>query len=318
MPPLIELRKLTVAYGSFVALKGLDAAVEGSAIGLLGPNGAGKSTLLKTLLGHVRPKEGSARVLDVDARTRPLAVRAKIGYVSERDCYIPGLSAVESVAYAGALSGLKRADALSRSHEMLNYVGLAEARYRHVETYSTGMKQRLKLAQALVHDPSLLLLDEPTNGMDPKGREDMLALVRDVAFSKGIPVLLSSHLLPDVETVCSTVLVLRGGEIAAQGEIEALKRGGEGAFHVRVKGDAAAFAASVRALGATVKEIGTDDFRIVTGNGLGPDDLVAAAAETGVELRRLVPDRVSLEDVFLGTLSDGASAGPVGGAHAGL
>lgn len=308
MAPLIELRELTVAYGSFLALREVTAVVEGRAIGLLGPNGAGKSTLLKTLLGHVKPRRGSAFVLGIDARTRPLAVRALIGYMPEKDCYVPGLSAVESVAFAGALSGLPRADSLSRSHEVLNYVGLADARYRNVETYSTGMKQRLKFAQALVHDPKLLLLDEPTNGMDPKGREEMLALVRDVAQTKGIPVVLSSHLLPDVESVCSSVIVLRGGEVAALGEIEALKRGRESAFLVRVKGASEAFAERMRSAGAAIEETSADAFRVVLAPGAGPDAIVAAADETGAQLRRVVADRVSLEDVFLGTMTSGAEA----------
>jgi ABC-2 type transport system ATP-binding protein len=191
---------------------------------------------------------------------------------------------------------------------VLNYVGLADARYRNVETYSTGMKQRLKLAQALVHDPKLLLLDEPTNGMDPRGRTEMLALVRDVATTKNIPVVLSSHLLPDVEFVCTTVLVLSQGEVAALGEIDALKRGRERTYLVRVKGDGARFASRLREGGATLEETGPDTFRVVVPDGDGPDAIVAACDETGLELRRLVPDRASLEDVFLGTMGEKAGA----------
>src|SRR5215213_8951566 len=179
--PVASLDHVGVRYGNQWALADASASFPRGAVGLLGPNGAGKSTMLKTLLGLVQPATGTIRVLDLDVATHPLDVRARIGYMPESDAQIPGLSAVSFVAYCGELSGLPAADAMQRAHEVLFYVGLGEARYRNVETYSTGMKQRIKLAQAIVHDPDLLFLDEPTNGMDPKGREEMLALVRDIA-----------------------------------------------------------------------------------------------------------------------------------------
>src|SRR4029079_5844264 len=174
-------------------------------------NGAGKSTMLKALLGLLEAESGRIRVLDLDVASHPLDVRSRIGYMPENDAQIPGMTAVAFVAYCGELSGLSAADAMQRAHEVLYYVGLGEARYRQVETYSTGMKQRIKLAQALVHDPDLLLLDEPTNGMDPQGREEMLALIRDLAHAKHINLILSSYVMPDVESVCDDVVVMNQG-----------------------------------------------------------------------------------------------------------
>src|SRR6476619_5266734 len=208
--PTVTLESVTVAYGRQAALREVSAAFPSGAVGLLGPNGAGKSTMIKSLLGFL--------VAD-----SPLDIRARIGYMPETDGHIPGMNAVSFVAYCGELAGLPRVDAMQRAHEVLFYVGLGEARYRNVETYSTGMKQRIKLAQALVHDPDLLFLDEPTNGMDPKGRDEMLELIRDLAHNKGVNLILSSHLLPDVEYTCDRVVVMDKGRIAAQGPIAELK-----------------------------------------------------------------------------------------------
>src|SRR6185436_17825523 len=241
MDAVVQLDDVTVIYGKNQALKNVSAKFAKGAVGLLGPNGAGKSTMLKSLLGFVKPDKGRMSVLDMDVAQSPLAIRARIGYMPENDAHIPGMNAVSFVAYCGQLAGLPAVDAMQRAHEVLYYVGLGEARYRSVDTYSTGMKQRIKLAQALVHDPDLLFLDEPTNGMDPKGREDMLALVRDIAHNKKVNVILSSHLLPDVETTCERVVVLDKGRVVTQGPIRALKEDTGVVFEVRIKGDAAAF-----------------------------------------------------------------------------
>src|SRR6266545_1952368 len=171
MDAVVQLDDVTVIYGKNQALKNVSAKFAKGAVGLLGPNGAGKSTMLKALLGFVKPDQGRMTVLDMDVAHAPLAIRARIGYMPESDSHIPGMNAVSFVAYCGQLAGLPAVDAMQRAHEVLYYVGLGEARYRNIETYSTGMKQRIKLAQALVHDPDLLFLDEPTNGMDPKGRD---------------------------------------------------------------------------------------------------------------------------------------------------
>src|ERR1043166_9672928 len=234
---VVALDGVTVIYGRNQALKDVTARFAKGAVGLLGPNGAGKSTMLKALLGFVKPDHGRMTVLDMNVAEAPLAIRARIGYMPESDAHIPGMNAVTFVAYCGQLAGLPPVDAMQRAHEVLQYVGLGEARYRNVETYSTGMKQRIKLAQALVHDPDLLFLDEPTNGMDPKGRDEMLELVRDLAHNKGLNVILSSHLLPDVEYTCEHVIVLDKGAVATQGRIEGLKGPGGSLVELRVKGE---------------------------------------------------------------------------------
>ena len=178
---LIEIKNVSLFFGTTAALDNLSLAVQGGAVGLLGPNGAGKSTLLKTLLGFVQPNQGTAAVFGLDVQKNPLSIRRQVGYMPEDECLIPGMNAVQLVAYAGELCGMPRRDAMQRAHEVLYYVGLDEERYRTIDGYSAGMKQRVKLAQALIHDPKLLLLDEPTNGMDTSGREEMLALVKDIS-----------------------------------------------------------------------------------------------------------------------------------------
>ena len=188
--PAVILDRVTVIYGTNRALRDVSAVFPRGAVGLLGPNGAGKSTMLKALLGFIAPTSGRMDVLGMKVGENPLEVRAKLGYMPETDGHIPGMNAVTFVAYCGQLAGLPKADAMQRAHETLFYVGLGEARYRNLETYSTGMKQRIKLAQALVHDPDLVFLDEPTNGMDPKGRDEMLELIRDIAHNKGINLIL--------------------------------------------------------------------------------------------------------------------------------
>src|SRR5260370_22603489 len=233
--PVVSLENVTVAYGANTALREVTAAFGAGAIGLLGPNGAGKSTMIKALLGFIVPAAGCMRVLGLDVEVSPLEIRARVGYMPESDAHIPGMNAVSFVAYCGELAGLPRVDAMQRAHEVLFYVGLGEARYRNVETYSTGMKQRIKLAQALVHDPDLLLLDAPTNGVDPKGRDEMLEPGRDLARSKGVNLILSSHLLPDVEYTCDHVVVMDKGAIAAAGPIDALKQPRGRVYELRVK-----------------------------------------------------------------------------------
>ncbi|HEY2906492.1 MAG TPA: ABC transporter ATP-binding protein [Vicinamibacterales bacterium] len=299
--PVVSLDRVTVAYGANAALREVTASFGAGAVGLLGPNGAGKSTMIKSLLGFVAPTTGQMRVLGLDVRTSPLEIRARIGYMPESDAHIPGMNAVSFVGYCGELAGLPRVDAIQRAHEVLFYVGLGEARYRNVETYSTGMKQRIKLAQALVHDPDLLFLDEPTNGMDPKGRDEMLELVRDLAHNKGVNLILSSHLLPDVEYTCDQVVVMDKGRIAAQGPIEALKQPRGRVFELRVKapsGDLDAFVGRLNAAGLDCHATDEDVMRVfVPGEG-GARDLFALAAAEHVQVRHLRPSVPTLEDVF--------------------
>ena len=296
--PVARLEAVTVSYGRRHALHGVDAVFRPGAVGLLGPNGAGKSTLLKTLLGFVRPDAGRVEVLGMEVVERPLEIRARLGYMPESDAHIPGVNAVTFVSYCGELAGLPAPDAVQRAHAVLQYVGLGEARYRTVDTYSTGMKQRIKLAQALVHDPDLLFLDEPTNGMDPGGREEMLALVRDLAGRKGVNVILSSHVLPDVEETCERVIVLHQGRVVAQGPIAELKGSSRSAFELRVKGDVPRFVAGLREAGVECRDTREDVMRVLIGDDRGVQGLFALAVRYGVQVRHLRPSVQTLEDVF--------------------
>ncbi|MGH9319770.1 MAG: ABC transporter ATP-binding protein [Vicinamibacteria bacterium] len=232
--PIVRAFDLTVRYGSREALSSLDLTVEPGIIGLLGPNGAGKSTLLKTLLGFIEPAYGRAEVLGHRVSRAATELRRHLGYFPERSVVIPELNAVEAVSLAGELGGLPRKDALARAHEMLWFTGLGEARYRPVEEFSTGMRQRTKLAMALVHDPDLILLDEPTSGLDPTGRRQMLDLVREVG-KRGISVLLSTHLLRDVEEVCERVILLRRGRLVLDGSLSELAETPGWVYEIRVR-----------------------------------------------------------------------------------
>jgi len=295
---VVTIKSLTVLYGKQRALNDVTASFPPGAVGLLGPNGAGKSTLLKTLLGFITPAAGSMNVLGLDVATSPAEIRARLGYMPEIDAHIPGMNAVSFVGYCGQLAGLPPVDAMQRAHEVLYYVGLGEARYRNVETYSTGMKQRIKLAQALVHDPDLLFLDEPTNGMDPKGREEMLELIRDLAHNKGMNLILSSHLLPDVEYTCDHVVVLHQASVATQGPIEELKGPRGSVFEFRMKGDRAAFSRILHDEGLTVHAGEEDVMRVFVPDQRGAHALFALAARHGVQVRHLRPSLPTLEDVF--------------------
>jgi ABC-2 type transport system ATP-binding protein len=299
--PLVAFRDLAVSYGPLLALGGVTGAIHGGATGLLGPNGAGKTTLLKTLLGFLRPDAGSLVAFGLDPTRKPLEVRRRIGYMPEQDCHLPDMTASAFVAFAGELSGLPRDEAISRSHEVLYYVGLGEARYRTVDTYSTGMKQRVKLAQALVHDPDLLLLDEPTNGLDPGGREEMLALIQDIATRRGMSLLLCSHLLHDVERVCGSVIVFNQGRVATQGRMAELTGAHRSVFDVRLKGDPAAFLTDLKDAGGDWRE-GEDGYRVFLPDGQGPELVFRLAKAAGAQVRALRPGAESLEDVFLRAL----------------
>jgi ABC-2 type transport system ATP-binding protein len=295
---VVTLQSVSVAYGKNYALRDVTARFKPGAVGLLGPNGAGKSTMIKSLLGFIVPTSGQLRVLGLDVAASPLDIRARIGYMPENDGHIPGMTAVAFVGYCGELAGLQPSDAIQRAHEVLYYVGLGEARYRTVETYSTGMKQRIKLAQALVHDPDLLFLDEPTNGMDPKGREEMLELIHDLGHNKGMNLILCSHLLPDVEYCCDHVVVMDKGRVAADGPIAELKGPRGRVFELRAKSGHEKLVAACRAAGFECHETDEDVMRVFVPEGFGAQDLFKLATREGLQLRHLRPSLPSLEDVF--------------------
>jgi len=294
----VELHGVTVVYGRQAALREVSAVFPPGAVGLLGPNGAGKSTMLKALLGFVAPNQGRMHVLGLDVATSALDIRARLGYMPESDAHIPGMSAVAFVAYCGQLAGLPAADAMQRAHEVLYYVGLGEARYRNVETYSTGMKQRIKLAQALVHDPDLLFLDEPTNGMDPKGRDEMLELIRDLARNKGVNLIVSSHLLPDIEFTCDHVVVMDKGTVVTHGALDTV-RGPQGrVFELRVKGDTERMVALLTAAGYETHDTDDDVMRVFVPGEAGADAIFRLAAAHGLQIRHLKQSVPTLEDAF--------------------
>ncbi len=294
---LFQFEGVTKTYGAVTALNKLSLAVPEGAIGLLGPNGSGKTTLIRTLLGLIPVDAGAGQVLGMDFRHRQLDIRRDVGFAPEDECLFPHVVGVEFVAYAGQLVGMSRKDSLQRAHEVLDYVGLGEARYRKVESYSTGMKQRLKLASAIVHDPKLLILDEPTNGMDPEGRQDILDLSHDLAHNKGMSLLFSSHLLPDVEAVCDYVVVLGNGALLAEGEIRKLKQVHDQCFELRLKDDTAPFAARLSTLGCSAEQRG-DILRVRIPQGQSAQLLWQAANEERVQIRHLRPERSTLEEVF--------------------
>jgi ABC-2 type transport system ATP-binding protein len=300
---LIELDDVTKTYGKVVALRGLSVTLPEGAIGLLGPNGAGKTTMIRTLLGLIAIDSGGGRVMGMDIRAERLAIRRFAGFVPEDECLFPGMIGIEFVGYAGELVGMRSYDAMQRAHEVLDYVGLGEARYRRVESYSTGMKQRLKIASAIVHDPRLLILDEPTNGMDPAGRDDVLKLTHDLAHNKGMSLLFSSHLLPDVEAVCDHVMVLGRGRLLAQGRIDELKQPHDLQFELRVKGDQVPFAERLAERGISATPI-DDHLLVLLPPGTVPAAVWETALDAGEQIRSLRPRRSTLEEVFLNALAE--------------
>ena len=298
----IEVKDLSFSYGSILALDGVTMKLGEGAVGLLGPNGAGKSTLLRILLGFLVPASGEGRVLGFDIRRDRAAIRRSVGYMPESDCFVAGMDAVTFTAFFGELSGMPRQEAMKRAHDVLFYVGLDEARYRLLNTYSAGMKQRLKLAQALVHDPKILFLDEPTSNLDPTGRAEVLELIRDIATRKSIQVILSSHILDDIESICASVVILNKGKLAAEGRMEDLRAIRYSLYELRIKGDGQAFRRDLQALGCRVDETEDRLIKVYMPESADRMDLFRAAARTGVQVRFFVKSRTSLEDLFAGVV----------------
>jgi ABC-2 type transport system ATP-binding protein len=294
--PLVVTRGLTKRFGDVTALDGLDLELEPGVIGLVGANGAGKSTLLRILLGLVAPTSGSASMLDLDVVAQGPAVRQLIGYMPEHDCLPLDVSATEFVAHMARVNGLPRAAARERTAETLRHVGLFEERYREMRGYSTGMRQRVKLAQALVHDPRLMLLDEPTNGLDPEGRDEMLDLVRRIGHEFGLSIVMSSHLLAEIERVCDYLVVIDGGRLVQSDRIGAFTRETE-TLTVEVDGDAGALGAYLRGHGHAAR----DERRLVAVDLVDRstyDAVRDGAVALGLGLVRVEQRRRRLEDLF--------------------
>jgi ABC-2 type transport system ATP-binding protein len=297
--PVIDLNDLSVEFGKRPILQGLRGELRGRAIGLLGPNGAGKTTLIHTLLGFHPPSSGTAHIFGKDITTDAKQIRSLIGYMPERDSFIAKMSAVHLVRLMAELSGLPPDAALERAHEALFYVGLGEARYRSLDTYSLGMKQLAKLAQAIVHGPKLIFLDEPTNGLDPPARARMIRLIREIRDSGQANILLSSHLLRDVEECCEEILILKEGRIAVYCNLEEERKANRKFLVLETRGDQNGFAKSVAALGCEYALTGDTRVKIVLQEGIEVRDLYRIAAEQNIQIRRLSYKRDSLEDIFL-------------------
>ncbi|MCC6129167.1 MAG: ABC transporter ATP-binding protein [Acidobacteria bacterium] len=299
MSAFLELSGLSVRLGKRDVLRDLRGTLSGRSIGLLGPNGAGKTTLLHTLLGFFPPSAGSARLAGFDVVRQSRDVRRAVGYMPENDAFIAGISGVRYVAQFAELSGLPPAQALERAHEALFSVGLGEVRYRTLETYSLGMKQLVKLAQAIAHGPRVLFLDEPTNGLDPPGRQRMLRFIQEIRDSGEIRIILSSHLLRDVEECCDEVLILKDGRVAALCNLEAERKANRRLIELETAGGNGSFTDALAGLGCSVAPGIRRRVKVLLPEGVGPRDLYRLASEQGVQLRHLTYQRDSLEEIFL-------------------
>jgi ABC-2 type transport system ATP-binding protein len=325
---IIVVDNITKRFGgkgslSVLALNNTTFTMTKGANSLLGPNGAGKSTLLKVLLGYITYDSGTAQVLGYDIKSEGKKIRERIGYMPESYSIIPGVNAVKQVSLMGKISGLPNAEAMQRAHETLQYVGLDEARYRKVDEFSTGMLQRLKLAQTLVNDPDLVILDEPTNGLDPKGRLDMIDLIREISTEHAINIMVSSHLLPDIEATCEYATIINNGVVVSQGRIKELT-GQEAAqseedrlMNVRIKGDLSKFLSALAEQGLPFEVV--DKIIQIPFRKVNPSrTIIEVAYNTGVQIRSMTPRQAILEDVFIHKIEDDTAklaAKNVGGAN---
>jgi ABC-2 type transport system ATP-binding protein len=295
--PLISARRLTKKFGAQTALDQIDLDVNEGVIGLLGPNGAGKTTFIRLVLRMESVTSGELSAFGHDCAKVPLLVRSSIGYSPEREAYIPGMTAVDMVYFAARLSGLPNSDAIQRTHSVLHFVGIDEARYRRVQTFSTGMKQKVKLAQAIVHNPKLIILDEPTTGLDPSGRLEILDMIRALYDKEKISVLLSTHILHDVESICDSAIVIHQGKVVTQAPIQELRRSRETSYDVRVSGSAEAFAQKLVEAGLSARAL--PDGRIRVTGAVESGGIFRAAVETGMAVRKFGPTVSTLDEVFL-------------------
>ena len=308
MTPVIELEGLGVRFGKREILKGLTCSLSGRTIGLLGPNGAGKSTLINTLLGFYQPSAGTARIFGHDIRSEIKQIRGIVGYMPENDAFIANMTAVAFIRFMGELSGLPSEAALERAHESLFYVGLGESRYRKVGTYSLGMKQLAKLAQAIVHGPKLIILDEPTNGLDPPARQRMIRMIKEMREVHDLHIVLCSHLLRDVEEICEEVLILKDGRIVHYSNLEQERRANRRFVEMEPLGDSAAFAHALEGLGCECA-FSANRLKAVLSDGIEIRDIYRLAAEGDVQLRRLNYRRDTLEDIFLKAMETNTNGG---------
>src|SRR5438552_11692861 len=304
-PGVISLDALSVTFGRRPILKNLNGELRGPAIGLLVPNGAGKTTLIHTLLGFHPPSAGAARIFGSDIRAEANKIKSLIGYMPERDSFITKMSCIHFVRFMAELSGLPSATALERAHEALFFVGLGEARYRNVDTFSLGMKQLAKLAQAIVHGPKLIFLDEPTNGLDPPARQRMIKMIREIRDSGQANIVLSSHLLRDVEECCEEILILKDGRLVVYCNLEEERKANKKFLMLETRGDLKNFVAGIGSMGCECAMTSDHRLKIILQGGIEVRDLYRIASTYDVQIRRLSYKRDSLEDIFLKAMENG-------------
>jgi len=304
---VITLDNLSVTFGGRPILKSLNGDLRGRAIGLLGPNGAGKTTLIHTLLGFHQPSAGTARILGSDIRDQANQIKSLIGYMPERDSFISKMSCIHFVRFMAELSGLPPRAALERAHEALFFVGLGEARYRNVDTFSLGMKQLAKLAQAIVHGPRLIFLDEPTNGLDPPARSRMIKMIREIRDSGQANIVLSSHLLRDVEECCEEIVILKDGNLVVYCNLEEERKANKKFLMLETRGDLKAFVEEIGSMGCECAITSDHRLKIILQDGTEIRDLYKLAARWQVQIRRLTYKRDSLEDIFLKAMENGTA-----------
>jgi ABC-2 type transport system ATP-binding protein len=302
--PLIELNNLTKDYGSFRAIDDLTLTIENGITGLLGPNGAGKSTLIKVLLGLVHCTSGTGRVLGHDIVSECASIRTRVGYMPEDDCYLHGLSGIESIQVAAQLSRFQVTEALRRGHEILDFCGMGQERYRNVETYSTGMRQKLRFAMAIVHDPELLILDEPTSGLDPEERESMLNRIRILSRQMGKAIIICTHILPDVQVVCDRIVIVAAGRVTLCEDLQVLQQSPDPSLTVTIRGSAEAIIESLSRQGIRVESVSEQTIRVFGSEAETSSSVWKTAAATDVAIRSIIPSRTSLEEVFLNAIQE--------------
>jgi ABC-2 type transport system ATP-binding protein len=307
-PGVISLDNLSVTFGRRPILRNLNGELRGRAIGLLGPNGAGKTTLIHTLLGFHPLSGGAAHIFGSNISSEANKIKALIGYMPERDSFIAKMSCVHFVRFMAELSGLPPAAALERAHEALFFVGLGEARYRNLDTFSLGMKQLAKLAQAIVHGPKLIFLDEPTNGLDPPARLRMIKMIREIRDSGQAHIVLSSHLLRDVEECCEEIVILKDGRLVVYCNLEEERKANKKFLMLETRGELKAFAAGATALGCECAVTSDHRLKVILPQQTEIRDLYRLASECQVQIRRLTYKRDSLEDIFLKAMENGSAA----------
>jgi ABC-2 type transport system ATP-binding protein len=308
MNALISLHQITKSYRNTRALDGVNLDIQSGITGLLGPNGAGKSTLIKVILGLVKVNSGSGLVLGHRLGSEGRAIRNRIGYMPEDDCYLPGMTGVEVVQFSAALSGLPIVEGLRRAHEILDFCGMKQERYRQIETYSTGMRQKIKFAAAIVHDPDYLIFDEPTSGLDPEERENLLNRIRILADDSGKSVLISTHILPDVQSICDQAVILAQGQIVLNETLVALNQPNAPTFCVRVRGDESQFVQCLGRLGLTAEQNVDLSWQVSGRAGDFSDDLWHAARETGATILTMEPAKNDLEAIFIQAVEESENA----------